>query len=95
MEQPAFEEGLLHGVWLVGLVWFGLGGVVGSFSLLTHDLKHNTRKQCFKCVFPYVRQHILYIFLHILAAALQLFATLSCVAGIWIKIKSMHKNSEE
>jgi hypothetical protein len=41
MEQPAFAEGLLDGVWMVGLVWFGLvwlGWVglvwlVGSFSL--------------------------------------------------------------
>jgi len=34
VEQPAFEEGLLDGVWLVGwLVWLGLVVVVGLFSL--------------------------------------------------------------
>jgi len=31
VEQPAFEEGLLYGVWLVG--WFGLVVMVGLFSL--------------------------------------------------------------
>jgi hypothetical protein len=38
MEQPAFEEGLLDGVWLVGwlvwwLVWLGLIVIVGLLSL--------------------------------------------------------------